>query len=168
MRKALGLVLAGVGAVTLTSAAFAASRDNHTMTVPLPDGAVATISYVGNVVPKITIAPAPMAQVFAPFGLFDRSAFDMRRQIDAMMREINAVASHPAAGGVPGLNVAAYGNAPAGSTSVTIVSTSNGSKTCTRRTDVTSQGAGKPPKVMSSVSGDCGAAPAAPQGVPTA
>ena len=49
MRKALGLVLAGVGAVTLTSAAIAASRDNHVMTVPLPDGGVATINYVGNV-----------------------------------------------------------------------------------------------------------------------
>ena len=168
MRKALGLVLAGVGAVTLTSAAIAASRDDHVMTVPLPDGAVATFNYVGNVAPKVSIAPGPMAQVFAPFGMFDRSAFDMQRQIDAMMREINAVALRPAAGGVPGLNVAAYGNAPAGSTSVTIVSTSNGTKTCTRRTDITSQGAGKAPKVISSVSGDCGAAAAAPKGVPTA
>jgi hypothetical protein len=69
---------------------------------------------------------------------------------------------------VPGLNVAAYGNAPAGSSSVTIVSTSNGTKTCTRRTDVTSQGAGKAPKVVSSVSGDCADASAAPRGVPTA
>jgi hypothetical protein len=168
MRKALGLVLAGVGAVTLTSAAFAASRDSHVMTVPLPDGAVATIDYVGNIAPKVSVTPAPMAGAFAPFGLFDRSAFDMQRQIDSMMREINAVASRPAAGGMPGLNVAAYGNAPAGSRSVTIVSTSNGARTCTRRTDVTSQGVGKAPKVMSSVSGDCGAAAAAPKGVPTA
>jgi hypothetical protein len=167
MRKALAIVLAGVGAVTLTSAAIAASRDSHTMTVPLPDGSTATISYVGAVAPNVSVTPAPMAQIFAPFGLFDRSAFDMQRQIDAMMREINAVASRPAAGGVPGLNVAAYGNTPAGSSSVTIVSTSNGTKTCTRRTDVTSQGAGKAPKVVSSVSGDCAGGQAAPSNIPT-
>ena len=166
MRKALAIVLAGVGAVTLTSAAIAASRDSHTMTVPLPDGSTATISYVGAVAPKVSITPAPMAQIFAPFGLFDRSAFDMQRQIEAMMRQINAVATRPAAG-VPGLNVAAYGNAPAGSSSVTIVSTSNGTKTCTRRTDVTSQGAGKAPKVVSSVSGDCAGGQAAPSNIPT-
>ena len=162
MRKALGLVLAGVGAVTLTSAAFAASRDNHVMTVPLPDGAVATINYVGNVAPKVTVAPAPISQMFAPFSLFDRSAFDMRRQIDAMIRQIDRVATQPMAG-APGLSVASYGNSPAGSTSVTIVTTSNGSQTCTRRTEVWSEGPGKAPKVASSLSGDCGAASSAPK-----
>jgi hypothetical protein len=45
---------------------------------------------------------------------------------------------------------------------VTIVSTSNGTQTCTRRTDVTSEGPGKPPKVVSSVSGTCAEAHAAP------
>ena len=165
MRRVFAIALAGLGAATLASAAVAASRDTHTMTVPLPDGAVATIDYVGNVAPKVTVTPRPMAQIFSPFGLFDRSAFDMERQIDAMMRQINAAAAHPAAG-VPGLNVAAYGNAPAGSSSVTIVSTSNGANTCTRRTDVTSQGVGKAPKVVSSVSGDC-AAPAPRTAVPT-
>jgi len=65
---------------------------------------------------------------------------------------------------MPGLNVAAYGNAPAGTESVTVVSTSNGGKTCTRTTEVTSQGPGKPPKVVTNVSGDCAgvAAPVAP------
>jgi hypothetical protein len=76
-----------------------------------------------------------------------------------MMRQVDQVARQPVAG-VPGLNVAAYGNAPAGANSVTIVTTSNGTQTCTRRTDVTSEGPGKAPKVVSSVSGQCGAAPA--------
>jgi hypothetical protein len=71
------------------------------------------------------------------------------------------MASHPVVG-VPGLNVAAYGNAPAGAQSVTVVSTSNGAKTCTRTTEVTSEGPGKAPKVTSNVSGDCAGAPAAP------
>ena len=166
MPKALGFILAGLGAVTLTGAALAASRDTHIMTVALPDGSTAKVEYVGNVAPKVTVAPAPLPGPFAPFGLFDRSAFDMQRQIDAMMREVSQMARFPIAG-APGLNVAAYGNAPAGSSSVTVVTTSNVSKTCTRRTEVTSEGAGNPPKVVSSLSGDCGADAPAP-GRPTA
>jgi hypothetical protein len=162
MRKAFGLVLAGLGAVTLTGAAVAASRDIHTFNVPLPDGSTARVEYVGNVAPKVTVTPAPVA----PFGLFDRSMFDMDRQIEAMMRQVDRMSRNPVAG-AQGLNVASYGNSPAGSTSVTIVSTSNGVQTCTRRTEVTSQGPGKAPKVVSSVSGTCGETPTAPKAAPT-
>jgi hypothetical protein len=134
------------------------------MNIPLPDGSIAHVEYVGSVAPKVTVSPAPLASPWAPFGMFGRSAFDIERQIDAMMRQLDAAARTPVAG-VPGLNVASYGNAPAGSSSVTIVTTSNGTKSCTRRTDVTSQGPGKAPKVVSTLSGDCGApasSPAAP------
>jgi hypothetical protein len=157
MRKALATTLAGLGAVMLTGAATAASQTFHTLTVPLPDGSSVRVDYVGDVAPKVTVNPAPIA----PFGIFDRSAFDMHRQIDAMMREIEAMTSRPIAA-IPGANVAAYGGAPAGSTSVTVVSTSNGGVACTRTTEVTSQGPGKPPKVVSNVSGNCAASPAAP------
>jgi hypothetical protein len=163
MRKAIGLVLAGLGAAAITGAAAAASQDRHTMTVPLPDGSTARIDYVGSIAPKVTVTPAPLSIGFPAFGMFDRSMFDMQRQIDAMMREIDRTAKLPVAG-APGLNVAAYGNMPAGTSSVTVVSTSNGSRTCTRTTEVTSQGAGKAPKVVSSVSGDCAAE--APQAKP--
>jgi hypothetical protein len=162
MRKALALVLAGLGAVALTGAADAASQDMHTMTVPLPDGSSLKIDYVGSVAPKVNMTPGPLSPISAPFGLFDRSAFDMQRQIAAMMRQIDQMTRQPI-GATPGLNVASYDNAPAGSTSVTIVSTSNGSKTCTRRTEVTSEGRGKAPKVVSSLSGDCGAETAVPK-----
>jgi hypothetical protein len=152
MRKTYGLVLAGLGSVALAGAAVAASRDTHTMTVPLPDGSTARVEYVGEVAPKVTVVPVPAA----PFGMFDHSMFDMQRQMDAMMRQIDVLARAPmAVAGTPGMNVAAYGNAPVGSQSITVVSTSNGSKSCTRTTEVTSQGAGKPPKVVTNVSGDC-------------
>ena len=167
MRKASAIFLAGLGAATIAGAAVAASRDTHTMNVPLPDGSTARVEYVGDVAPKVTVVPAPAAQ----FGLFDRSMFDMQRQIDAMMHEVDAMTRAPmAVAGAPGLNVASYGNAPAGAQSVTVVSTSNGAKTCTRTTEVTSQGAGKPPKVLTNVSGDCGpaAAPAPAPAKPTA
>jgi hypothetical protein len=166
MRKAFAIVFAGLGAVTLTSAAVAASPHTHTLNVPLPDGSTARVEYVGNIAPKVTVTPAPLAGPLAPFELFDRSAFDMERQIDAMMHQVDQITRQPMAG-TPGLNVASYGNAPAGSTSVTIVSTSNGTQTCTRRTDVTSAGPGKPPRVVSSLSGNCGAAAAPKLANPT-
>jgi hypothetical protein len=158
MRKALGLVLAGLGAAAVAGAAVAATRSAHILNVPAPDGSSVRIEYVGDVAPKVTVVPAPAV---TPFGLFDRSMFDMQRQIDAMMRQVDAMAGAPLAG-APGLNVAAYGNAPQGSSSVTVVSTSNGSKTCTRTTEVTAQGAGKPPKVMTKISGDCAGVTAMP------
>jgi len=155
MRKAFGLVLAGLGAAAIAGAAVAASRDSHIMNVPLPDGSTARVEYVGDVAPRVTVVPSAVA----PFGMFDRSMFDMDRQIDTMMRQVDAMARAPmAVAGAPGMNLGGYGNAPAGSQSVTVVSTSNGSKTCTRTTEVTSQGTGKPPKVVSNVSGDCDSA----------
>src|SRR5438270_1824766 len=157
MRKAFGLVVAGLGAVAIAGAAVAASRDTHILNVPAPDGSTVRVEYVGDVAPRVTVVPAPVS----PFGLFDRSAFDIQRQIDAMMRQVDTMARMPIAG-APGLNIAAYGNAPAGAHSVTVVSTSNGAKTCTRTTEVTSQGAGKPPKVVTNVSGDCAAGATVP------
>lgn len=162
MRKAYAIVLAGLGAVTLTGAAVAASRDTHVLNVPLPDGSSAKIEYVGNVAPRVTVTPAPLFAGFPSVGMFDKSMFDMQRRIDAMMRQMNDMASHPVSA-APGLNVAAYGNAPTGTQSLTVVSTSNGAKTCTRTTEVTSEGPGKAPKVTSSVSGDCAGVSAAPR-----
>src|SRR5579864_8560098 len=165
MRNASAIVLAGLGAAAIAGAAVAASRDTHTVNVPLPDGSTARVEYVGDVAPKVTVMPAPVS----PFGLFDRGMFEFQPQIDAMMHQVDAMARMPAArAGAPGMNVAAFGNAPEGSSSVTVVSTSNGSKTCMRTTEVTSQGAGKPPKVVTNVSGDCGPAPAPAPAKPTA
>jgi hypothetical protein len=64
------------------------------------------------------------------------------------------------------MNVASYGNLPAGANSVSVVTVSNGGASCTRTTEVVSQGAGKPPKVTTKVSGNCGGA--APQPAPHA
>ena len=155
MRKAFGLGLAGLGPAVIAGAAVAATRDTHILNVPAPDGSTVRVEYVGDVAPKVTVVPG---SVNSPFGLFDRSAFDIQRQIDAMMRQVDTMAKMPIAG-APGLNVAADGNAPAGAQRVTVVSTSNGAKTCTRTTEVTAQGAGKPPKVVTNVTGDCGMAP---------
>jgi hypothetical protein len=156
MRKAYAIILTGLGAITLTGAVAAASQDAHTLNLPLPDGSTARIEYVGNIAPKVTVQPAPVAAgSLVPFGLFDRSLFDMDRQINAMIRQVDQMARQTIPGS-PALNVAAYGNAPAGSTSVT----------CTQRTEVTSQGPGKAPKVVSSLSGSCNDPHAAPKASP--
>jgi hypothetical protein len=60
--------------------------------------------------------------------------------------------------------VASFGSLPAGETSTTIVSVSNNGVTCTRTTEIVSQGPTKAPKVTSNVSGQCGGAPAPSSG----
>lgn len=158
MRKLPTIALASVAALALAGTAVAASHDNHVMNVALPDGSVAHIQYVGDVAPKVTVQPGAMddwaAAPFGPFAGFDRMMADMNRRTEAMIRQAQQMARQ--AGGVPGAPiVASFGSAPAGVTSTTVVSYSNGSSTCTRTTETVSQGAGKPPKVTSSVSGEC-------------
>ena len=152
-------------AAALAGTAIAASPKTHRMDVPLPNGGVVHVDYVGDVAPKVTVAPvqpgglwAPMAFPAMPaFGNFDRMFDQMQQQ----MRQIEQVSRQ-----APGMNIASYGGMPEGSSSVSVVTTSNGGTSCTRTTEIVSQGAGKPPKVTSNFSGNCGAtpqvAPAAP------
>ena len=157
---------AAIAAAALAGTAIAATQKSHVMNVPLPDGSVAHVEYVGDVAPKVTVAPAPLPGGLwmgrmPSFANFDRIFEEMNRE----MRQAQQMARQPS--GVPGMNIASYGGAPAGSSSVTVVSTSNGGVSCTRTTEVISQGAGKPPKVTTNVSGNCGAAAQpAPQAAP--
>lgn len=169
MRTLPAIALAGIAAA-LAGTAIAASPKTHVMNVPLPDGSVARVEYAGDVAPRVTIAPAPIESAWLPgaipsFAGFDRMIEQMNRQTEDMMRQVQQIQTHP---GQAGLNVAGYGNLPAGVDSVSVVSVSNGGGTCTRTTQVVSQGVGKPPKVTSNVSGDCGsgtgAVPAPAQG----
>ena len=170
--KVLHKVALAAAATALAGTAIAANRNTHVMSVPLPDGAVAHVQYVGDVAPKVTVDPAPLAPGFFAGGMlpsfanFDRMIQQIDRETRAMMRQVQQM---PMAGSVPGLNVASYGSMPAGANSVSVVSVSNGAGTCTRRTAVVSQGPGKAPKVTTSVSGNCAGsaqpqapAPAAP------
>ena len=168
MRKLPAFAFAGVGAAALAGTAFAAAPQTHVMNVPLPDGSIARIEYTGNVAPKVTIDPRPLADAAMPWAMpfpsfagFDRMIKEMQRQSQAMMRQAQEIAHQPA-GAAP--YIAAYGNLPAGETSTTVVSVSNGGATCTRTTEVVSQGTGKPPKVTSNVTGKCGGAPQPPSG----
>lgn len=159
MRKLPVLALTGIAAAALAGTAYAAAAaKTHVMDVPLADGSTVRVEYVGDVAPRVSLA-RPMAQAgnawgvdFPSFAGFDRMIEQMQRQSQEMIRQAQQVAQHPS-GAAP--YIAAYGNLPAGETSTTVVSVSNDGKTCTRTTEVVSQGPGKPPKVTSNVSGQC-------------
>jgi hypothetical protein len=153
---------AGAAAAALAGAAVAAAPKTHVMNVSLPDGSVARVEYVGDVAPKVTVAPRAVGDItgmagwggpFPSFAGFDRMIEQMQRQSQEMVRQAQQMARQPATGAAP--YVAAYGNVPAGQTSTTVVTISNNGKTCTRSTEVVSQGPGKPPKVTSNASGSC-------------
>ena len=169
MRKLPAFAFVGVAAAALAGAAVAAGPKTHVMNVALPDGSVAHVEYVGDVAPKVTVAPGPRddaampwAMPFPSFAGFDRMIREMQRQSEEMMRQAQQIARQPARGAAP--YIASYGTLPAGGTSTTVVSVSNGRGTCTRTTELVSQGPGKPPKVTSNVTGQCGSAVQPPAG----
>src|SRR5438094_7658445 len=132
MRKIRTAVLASVAALTAVGTAMAANHINHVMRVDLPDGSVARIEYQGDVAPQVRVdpairfAPVRIADPFGPdaFAMFDRIMADMDRQTEAMMRQVRALEiGQPATGG---LDLASFGDLPAGSISYSFVSTSNG------------------------------------------
>lgn len=176
MSKFSVTALAGGAALAVAGTAIAAtsrtapnnSANTHVVNVALPDGSTARVEYVGSIAPKVTIEPRPMGEFgWAPMAMpsfagFDRMIDEMNRESEAMMRQAQQIERQPP--GAATRYIASYGNMPAdATTSTTIVSYSNGGRTCTRTTEMVSAGAGKAPKVTSSVTGDCGgAAPSAP------
>lgn len=175
MRKIPAISLAAVAGVALAGSAAVAAAPNaaaaktHVISVPLPDGSAVRVEYVGDVAPKVTVSPGamaaadPWAMAFPSFAGFDRMIAEMNRQSEQMIRQAQQAAREPGArGGGAAPYIAAYGDLPAGGTSTTVISVSNGGATCTRSTEVVSQGPGKPPRVTSNVSGECGPAAASP------
>lgn len=162
MRTATKLLLAGAGLVAAAGAAIAASGNAHVMNVALPDGSVAHIRYVGDVAPRIVVAPpadaVPVAFIAAdPFAMFDRISWEMDRQMGAMLRRASALSAFaPGADGK--LSEAALKNVPAGTVSYSFTSFSSGNgATCSQSVQVTSLGQNQAPKVERQSSGDCSA-----------
>ncbi len=166
MHNLVKFAFAGIASAAIAGTAVAASADKHMLEVALPGGVTAHIEYYGDVAPKVTIVPgtfAPFAVGWAPAVFPDFGAIMQRMDAEraAMMKQVRQMTSRGAGGGVAPINVASYANMPAGTNSVSVVSISNGSGTCTRTTRIIAQGAGKAPKVVSDVSGTCGSEPGA-------
>jgi len=166
MRKIRTAVLAGIAAFCAAGTAMAASKDNHVMRVNLPDGSVARIEYKGDVAPQVRIDPSvrvvPIRFVDAfdasPFIGFDRVFADMDRQVAAMMQQAQALSAQSDGNFNPDL--AALRDAPPGMVSYRFVSVRNGNQVCTRSWQMTSQGSGQQPKLVSASTGDCDGAAA--------
>ena len=171
MRTIPTLLVSGTAVLALAGAAAAAghleSRPN-VLTIQLPDGAVAQIHYAGKVAPQVVVAPAGAAAMApiglpaadAPFALLDRISAQMDREMAQMSAQARALEALPLV--APGqLQRTEFANLPAGASSYSFVSTFSGGGVCSRSVEITAQGPGRQPKVVSSSSGDCGAAPKA-------
>lgn len=162
MRTVSKLLLAGAGVLAAAGAAVAASDRGHVLNVALPDGTVAHIHYVGDVAPKVVLAPAadmaPVAFLAAdPFAMFDRISYAMDREMDAMLRQASAL-SAVAPGPDGKLSDATLKTLPPGTVSYSYTSFSSGNgASCSQSVQVTSLGTNQPPKVERQSSGDCSA-----------
>lgn len=176
MRRFSAIGVAGIAAAALAGSAIAATPRSHVAThvmdVALPHGSTAHIEYAGNIAPRVTIAPAEVADADGDwtempppsFARFDRMIEEMNRRTAQILSQARHAEHQSATGARP--YIASYGNMPSGVTSYSVTSVSNGSGTCTRTTEMVSQGAGKAPKVTSNVSGDCGQAGPSPSSAP--
>jgi hypothetical protein len=173
MRNLRTVLLAGVAAVGLTGIAFAASPQTHVMTVRLPGGGVEQIRYTGDIAPQVVVEPAfPAAwqPVFAPdpaFAALQRISAEMDREAADLWQQAQAMLSQPPSG----LAAAAFADMPAGSRSYRLVTTMTGNGVCMRSTEITAQGDGRPPQVVTRTAGDCSGpagANAGSIGLPTA
>lgn len=169
MRKSNKLLLAGAAGVLLAGAAIAAARE-HVMTVALPDGAVAHISYQGDVAPKVRLEQArpgridfvPVATA-DPFAAMQREFAAMDADFAAMMRQAATMQQRAAqmdaldASGTP--HMVAFGRVPKGAVvHYSYVSTSSNGG-CTTRVEYSSDGtSGAQPRMLKTSSGDCGGA----------
>lgn len=167
MKTLPAIALIGCGLILATGTAAGAARKSHVMDVPLPDGSVARVEYVGNVAPRVTIEPAapaaesdddwaPLVSLAGFEGMFAR----MNWEAETMTRAAQQAARQPINGSAP--YAASLEDSPAGTSSTTIVSFSSGGQSCTRTTEAISEGRGKPMKVTSKLSGTCASAGSGP------
>lgn len=146
MRLSRTVLLAGVAALGLAGIAGAAdaqTSNTHVMMVQLPNGAIEQIRYSGDVPPQIVLVPAA-APFGSPFAALEQMAALMNRQAEAMLQSARAMAMQP----MP-MTEAGFGHVQPGS------------GVCMRSVQVTYNGNGEQPLVVSRTAGDCGAMDAA-------
>jgi hypothetical protein len=167
MRSFRSVFLAGAAVIALAGfAGFAAAaiRNAHVLTVRLPGGSVEQIRYTGDTPPQVSLEPGsapspaawPVADPFgfdSPFAAVDRISAEMDRQAEAMLNQAMA----PALTGPDGLVQADLGRLPPGVHGYSVVSTRSGNAVCTHSVQYTAYGPGKPPRVVTRTSGNCGA-----------
>lgn len=173
LKTVLGAGVAAVAALGPCSIALAQSPQTHVLTIALPGGGIEQVRYTGSVAPQVYVSDAPvpvsiafpaMFGVGSPFAELERISAAMDRQADRLFREaavLSAGAAQP--------NVTAISTLPAGTREYSFVSRATGSGVCSRSVEITAQGNGAPPHVVTHTSGNCAAAaaPASTYQVPT-
>jgi hypothetical protein len=156
--------LAGAAAIAASGFVGAATADSnpHILTVRLPDGSVEHIRYVGDQPPEVSLdqetgpLASPASDLFgadAVFADLDRMSADMDRRAAAMLEEARRMEAHAFAGSDPLL--LDFGKLP-GWRGYSVVSTMSGNHICTRSVQHSSSSDGRPPRVVTRTSGDCG------------
>ena len=136
----------------------------------LPGGETGQIRYTGNRPPQVYINDRPAALAEEPplfgsdtlFAEMRSISAPMDRQADQLFREAAALSANPAQ-----LTPTFLGMLPAGAREYSYVSTMTGSGVCSRSVEITSQGSGAPPRVVTHTSGDCGPAGGSGFQIPT-
>lgn len=156
------ILVAGAAALAfsgLAATAPASQPDRHELTIQLPDGGTERIEYTGEA-PRVVFAPAPFGWTWpAPvdfwltpsYASLERMSADIERRMDALFKDQQMWVS---SGPMPDATTLA--SIPAGTTSMTWISTSFGNGFCTRETRISRTSAQAKPEVVSRQSGDCG------------
>jgi hypothetical protein len=151
-------VLAGGAALAVAAATLPAGAQHpqpRMATLMLPDGRLVQVQYVTDAVQDVRPQPSPLfsgtPRPERTFAALDRVSAMMQRQADVMLREAARFSALPAMGIMP-----ASGEFYSVSTST---SASGG---CTQSTEISYGGGGLKPRVVSSMSGNCGQRHAAP------
>ena len=175
MRRIPLLLTGAAGLALAASAALAAAGDTklREMTIRLPGGGVERIEYSGNVPPRVHVDTRPFdiawpEALFAPdlsFAAFDRMEQDFDRETAMFRKRAEQLQSISANGA---LDEAALRAMPAGTTSYSMISTSNAKGFCTQSVEVTKPASGGKPEVVRHSSGDCGKGTGALFGAPLA
>lgn len=154
------LLAAGIG-LAGTAGALAAGEQIHQMTIKLPAGGVAHISYTGDKAPKVVVdqnARMPAAFRADPaFAMFARMQADMNRQMQAMQAMFN----DPALWQRPELDNAILNGTPDNANGVFSISDKDGGNYCMQSVQITQDGNQKP-KVVRRTEGNCGGGNASP------
>ena len=146
------------------SAAWAASTTaQHRLTVWLPGGGSETITYQGDVAPKVSFDRDSVAPISLwSLGAFDATPIDrialaMDADMASMIRQADAMMAVPMMV-EPFNDLTEADFSSPGSQSYSVISTMNGNNVCTRSVEITEEGHGKP-KVVRHSSGNCAAVP---------
>lgn len=148
------LLAAGVGFAG-TAGALAAGEQIHQMTIKLPAGGIAHITYTGDKAPKVTVDQKPSRltafQADPAFAIFARMQADMDRQMRAMQALFNDPALRPE------LDTAILHGTSDNANDVFNISTAKNRGFCLQSVQITQSGNEKP-KVVRRTAGNCGPA----------